>query len=534
MIDSFSRPAPIRFIHRGRLIELRDVPPTRTVLQWLREQAGAMGTKEGCAEGDCGACSVIVAELDDDTDGHLADSVLRRDGLRLRAVNACIRFLPTLDGKALLTVEDLSAADGTLHPAQQALIHCHGSQCGFCTPGFAVHLALAHEGARCSGKAPSREGLADALAGNLCRCTGYRPILDAGQRMGLLSGADLPLDGLRERLQELKNLAASPAKTGSDAVPPAWQAPQSLAELAEARQRWPQARLLAGGTDLALGVTKQLRDPGPLIWLGAVPELRRLGLGPDGWLEIGAAVTLEDGWSALAAQWPELTAMWKRFAGPPVRHAGTLVGNLANGSPIGDSAPVLLTLGGRLRLRLGDTVREVALEDFQTGYQRNLLAPGEFIEALRVPAAASAGQGSVESVDPAAGWHLRAWKLSKRHDCDISTLSAALALRIDPRSNRIEAVRLAFGGMAATVRRAPLAEGALLGASVTDEAALNTACAALNQDFQPIDDLRASAAYRRRAAAGLLRRFWLEICQGVPAAELRVFDDHHLVSGASA
>jgi len=518
MIDLPACPTPIRFVHRGRVVVLNDVAPTRTILQWLREQAGSLDTKEGCAEGDCGACSVIVAELDDAPETTLAGSVLRRDGLRLRPVNACIRFLPTLDGKALLTVADLSDADGALHPAQQALIHNHGSQCGFCTPGFAVHLALAHECARCTGTTPTREELANALAGNLCRCTGYRPILDAGQRMGPLSGADLPLDGLREQLQQLQALAASPAKAHTDATPPAWQAPRSLAELAKARQRWPQARLLAGGTDLGLSVTKQLRDLGPLIWLGAVPELRHLGSSPDGWLEVGAGVTLEDGWSALAAHWPELTPMWKRFAGPPVRHAGTLVGNVANGSPIGDSAPVLIALGARLRLRRGEALREVALEDFQTGYQRNRLEPGEFIEALRVPLPAAGG------IDPAAGWRLRAWKLSKRHDCDISTLSAALALRIDAVSNRIDAVRLAFGGMAATVRRATQAEATLLGAAPADESALKAACAALNQDFQPIDDLRASASYRRRAAAGLLRRFWLETCRDVPASALRVFD----------
>jgi xanthine dehydrogenase small subunit len=516
---SEATPRPIRFVFRGQPVEVPAGAPTRSVLQWLREDARACGTKEGCAEGDCGACTVIVAELAQAVAGNLAECrAVLRDGLALRTVNACIRFLPTLDGKALFTVEDLAGpapgAPGSppgpggqvLHPAQQALVDCHGSQCGFCTPGFAMSLALSHERQLASGTAPSRTELVDDLAGNLCRCTGYRPILDAGERMAGLAGHALPLAGLAAQLQALR---ARPALCW----PGQYHAPRSLAELARLREALPDARLVAGSTDVGLWVTKQMRELGEVIWLGDVAELRQLHE-DGGHLHIGAAVPLEDAWAELARRWPSLSEMGRRFAGPPVRHAGTLVGNVANSSPIGDSSPVLMALGAVARLRRGGTVRDMPLHDFYIDYMKNHLQAGEFIEAVRVPLRATA---------PEDGWQLRAWKISKRFDCDISALSAGLAIRL--RSDTVVEARLAFGGMAGIVKRAPSVEAAVVGQR-WGQATLEAAMQALDADFQPLSDLRASADYRRLAARGLLKRLWLETraVDPLPARALRVFE----------
>lgn len=523
---------PIRFLHRGLPVSVQVSHPTRTVLQWLREDVHATGTKEGCAEGDCGACTVLVAELDDAAAGDAATyptQAIRSNGLLIRPVNACIRFLPTLNGKALLTVEDLAQGaprQEALHPAQAALIEHHGSQCGFCTPGFVMTLAACHERYACQpGSAPPDRGeLADALAGNLCRCTGYRPILDAAQAMFSQPEPRLPLAGLREKLLVLRAQAEAEAATrsamGRSGTPPAhpggtlghpaYHAPGSLAELARLRVLRPEARLLAGGTDIGLWVTKQLRSLGELIWLGDVPELRQIRLDAAGSaLEIGAAVPLEDAWAALLKHWPQLAGMARRFAGPPVRHAGTLVGNLANGSPIGDAAPVLMALGASLLLRRGEATRQLALPEFYLGYMENALQPGEFIERVLVPLETAAPHGAGAS--PAERWRASAFKVSKRHDCDISAVSAGLAVRLRPAGDGppvVAEARLAFGGMAAVVKRAALAEAALNG-QPWSEASIRQAMAALAQDFTPMSDLRASAAYRQRVAAALLHKFWL-------------------------
>jgi xanthine dehydrogenase small subunit len=487
----------IRFVFRGRPVQVAVSDATRSVLQWLREDARACGSKEGCAEGDCGACTVIVAELDEEVPEP--SRAVRAEGLALRPVNACIRFLPTLQGKALLTVEDLAGGD-ELHPAQRALVEHHGSQCGFCTPGFAVSMAVCHERHAEAGTSPTREELADELAGNLCRCTGYRPILDAGLAMNAMPGPRLPLQGIAGQLRALRE-APEPFIEG-------FAAPRTLAELATLREQQPEATLLAGATDIGLWVNKQFRALPQLVYLGDVTELRTI-TEAEGRLRIGAAVTLEDGWAALVRRWPSLAEMHRRFAGPPVRHAGTLVGNLANGSPIGDTAPVLIALGATLLLRRGEATREIALEDFYLDYMKNRLEPGEFVEAVSVPA-------------PAQGWQVQAHKLSKRFDCDISAVSAGFALRLE--GDTVAEARLAFGGMAATVRRAAGAEAAIVGQPWT-EPTLRAAQSALASEFMPLTDLRASAAYRQQAAAALLERLWLSTRprQPLPLHELRVF-----------
>ena len=482
--------APVRFFHRGRIVDVERVAPTRTVLDWLREDARCTGTKEGCNEGDCGACTVVTGELPERADG--AHAPVR--GLALRTVNACLQFVPALHGKALFTVEDLQAMNGgALHPVQQALVDAHGSQCGFCTPGFAMSLWWTHEQHRAAGTAPTRQQLADALAGNLCRCTGYRPILDAGQRM---MDAPAVLLDTAPAIAALRRIAAGEAGARVHrAAPggPAFHAPASLDELAARLERTPQARLLAGGTDVAVWVNKQGRELGDVVCLGEVAELKRIEA-RAGELVIGAGASLEAAWDALAARAPALREMGLRFASPPIRHAGTLGGNIANGSPISDGAPVLMALDAALVLRRGARTRRLPLAQFYTGYMKNRLEPGEFVQAMAVPLAA---------FDRA----VRAYKVSKRFDSDISAVAAACAVALDGGS--VSDARLAFGGLAAVVRRAPAAEAALAGRAWTEDA-LRAAQDALAQDFAPIDDLRASAAYRLQVARNLLRRFWLE------------------------
>jgi xanthine dehydrogenase small subunit len=486
---------PIRFFHRGAVVEVEPSTTTRTVLDWLREDARCTGTKEGCNEGDCGACTVVVAELA--PAGISAGDVVA--GLRLRSANACLQFLPTLDGKALFTVEDLGSASGEPHPVQRAMVDCHASQCGFCTPGFVMSLWATYQHHVARGTRPSRQAIADELSGNLCRCTGYRPIVDAGERMFALPEVRLDPAPVVAALTEMRAL---PPLDCSAADGTGLLAPRTLAAFAAARLAHPEARILAGSTDVGLWVNKMFRDLPRLISIGAVDELKTIET-HDGVLSIGAGASLEDAWRALVRRWPALTDVWLRFAGVPLRHTGTMGGNVANGSPIGDSAPVLMALDARLVLRRGEVVRRVALADFYTGYMRNVLAPGEFVQAIEVPPERSRAV-------------VRVYKISKRFDCDISAVCAALAIERDA-SDTIVAARLAFGGMAATVRRASGAEAALVGRR-WDEAAVAAAQGALASDFTPLTDMRASAAYRMQVAQNLLRRFWLETRAAEPLA----------------
>jgi len=489
---------PIRFVHRGRVVEVQGADTTRTLLDWLREDARCSGTKEGCAEGDCGACTVRVGAIDD------------AGAVQWKTVNACIQLLPMLDGLAVQTVEDLKPAASTcgqaLHPAQRAMVDCHGSQCGFCTPGFVMSMVQVYEREQSQGTRPTRQQLADDLAGNLCRCTGYRPILDAGERMFELPPCAADDTATAAALREI---AADPPLGYTDAQGARAFAPRTVEQLAAMREALPEARLLAGATDIGLWVNKQHKALPVLISTGRVDAMQRIDLLPDGGLAIGAAVSLESAWAVLAGRHPELTEMWLRFASPPVRHAGTLGGNVANGSPIGDGPPVLMALSARLVLRRGARERRMALEDFYLDYMKNALEPGEFVQAIEVPAPSFT--------------RLRAYKLSKRFDSDISGLAAGLALTLDGMGVVTDA-RFAFGGMAATVKRAAHAEAAVRHQPWT-EATMEAAAAALARDFTPITDLRASAGYRQRAVVNLLRRFWLETRRDAPlkAGQVSVF-----------
>ena len=418
----------IEFFLNGERVSVPAADGTRTLLAWLREERRLTGTKEGCAEGDCGACTVVVDSL---------------------PVCSCIYVLGCLDGKALTTVEGL-----TDHPAQRAMVECHGSQCGFCTPGFVMALYAHYENRESS--------LSDALAGNLCRCTGYAPILAAGRKM---------FDG---RVAQ----SVPPAALLADGVSSErFSAPRTLAELQAVLH--PGATLLGGGTDLGLRITKQLRELHHVVYLGNVAELKTLEDLHDH-VHIGGAVTYAQAHAALARIHPDIGELVRRLGGAQVRACGTLAGNIANGSPIGDSMPFLMALEASVELQKGTRQRTVPLEAFYTGYRKTVLEPGEFIRAIRVPKLAKNAR-------------FAAYKISKRFDQDISAVCAAF--HVDGAR-----ARFAFGGMAATPARAPRAEAAFA-------QGVEKACAALAEDFKPLSDHRASAWYRLTVAQNLLRKF---------------------------
>jgi len=400
---------------------------------------------------------------------------------RYEAINACIRFLPTLHGKELLTIESLSNGKDDLHPAQRAIVEQHGSQCGFCTPGFVMSLfALYH-----SDMAPGRTAIDDALAGNLCRCTGYRPIVAAAQAM-----YDYPRPATDQQPAPIGDHDTDVATNRGDRR---YFAPATLDELLRLRADMPSATLLAGGTDIGLWVTKQHRQLDDVIHTGRVPELLAVDVGSKH-IEIGAAVTLADAMLAIVPHYPQVEALFRRFGSPPIRNAGTLGGNVANGSPIGDSMPFLIAADATLVLRSQGDVREIALEDFYTDYMQNELRNDEIVERIRIPL-------------PGDGVVVHSHKLSKRFDQDISAVCTAYRLELD--GERVTDFRMACGGMAATVRRAAQTEAAVIG-QPWNEATIAQARDALAADFTPISDMRASAGYRLRATRNLLTRFFLE------------------------
>jgi xanthine dehydrogenase small subunit len=475
---------PIRFYFRGKVQEITNAAPTRTVLQHLREDLHCTGTKEGCAEGDCGACTVVIGSLN--AGGQL----------EMKSVNSCIQFAPTLDGKALFTVEDLQRADGALHPVQQAMVECHGSQCGFCTPGFVMSLWSMYLDN--DGQPAQRKEIDDCLSGNLCRCTGYRPIIDAAHRMTELPKVGFDREALAEQLRGLRRDAGASYTAHGQS----FHAPRTLEELVALRGAHPKATLLAGSTDIGLWVTKQMRELGDIIYLGHVTALQTVSE-KDGMLEIGAGVSLDDAYEALAERYPsQLSEMRQRFASLPIRNAGTLGGNVANGSPIGDSMPWMIALGSEVVLQSASGQRVLPLEAFYLDYQKKDMRPDEFVAAVRVPL-------------PRAGIEFRTYKLAKRFDQDISAVCAAFAFKLD--GDVVVDARIAFGGMAATPRRAPRAESSLIGLR-WNEANLRMAMDMLAQDFAPLSDMRASSSYRMQTAQNLLRRFWFETRADAPLA----------------
>ncbi len=469
----------VKFLLNDRLQTLEGFDPTLTLLDWLRNERRLTGTKEGCAEGDCGACTILVGRL-------------RNGELRYEAINACIRFVATLDGCHVVTVEHLKTSAGGLHPVQQAMVELHGSQCGFCTPGIVMSLTalwLGHD------TAPSRDRIEEALAGNLCRCTGYGPIVAALARAYEIeaSSADRLAVGRGEVVRKLGMIADRQVIEVSDGERTLF-APATADQLADLVAAHPEATLVAGATDVGLWITKMLLRPGKVISLSRVNELDRIEDKGDR-LVIGALASVSDARAALGALDPQIDEMIRRFGSEQVRNAGTIGGNVANGSPIGDSPPLLIALGASVTLRRGAERRTVLLEDFFIAYKKQDRQPGDFVEEIIVP-------------KPKPGALVHVSKISKRFDEDISSVCGAFRLERDAAGKVTQAV-LAFGGMAATPKRAASAEAALVG-RIFSLASAEAAAKALANDFTPLDDWRATARYRSTVAANLIRRFQIE------------------------
>jgi xanthine dehydrogenase small subunit len=454
----------LAFLLNGTPVRIEGEPPTRTLLDWLRERRGLMGTKEGCNEGDCGACTVMVT-----------------DASGSKALNACILFLPQLHGKAVRTVEGVSGPGGQMHPVQAAMVAHHGSQCGFCTPGFVVSMAVAHlNGARDHD---------DQLAGNLCRCTGYAPIVRAAEAA---AGEAVP-EWMQADHEAVAGFAAGEAGVFR---------PSDSDALAEWYLANPDAVLVAGATDVGLWVTKQLRDLKPVAFLGGVEDLKGIEV-QGGQLHVGACVTISALREAVVDRMPSFAEMLRRYASVQIRNAATIGGNIANGSPIGDGPPALIALGATLHLRCGDEMRSMPLEKFFLEYRKQDRRPGEFVAGVSFPERAPA---------------LRCYKISKRFDQDISAVCGCFNVTVE--GGVVTSARIAFGGMAGVPKRASLAEAALVG-KVWTEAVVDAAAEAMAGDFAPMSDMRASARYRTLAAQNLLRRYFHDL-NGVGVSVLEV------------
>jgi xanthine dehydrogenase small subunit len=464
----------LSFVHRGEIVTLRQVPPTRTLLQLLRDDLNLTATKEGCNEGDCGACTVVLAEK-------------RGEQLHYSAVNSCIRLAHSIHGLALWTAQDIAAADGTPHPVQQALLNQHASQCGFCTPGFAMSLFGLYQNQVCQGKPVTRENAQEALSGNLCRCTGYRPILDAAQHMQSLPQATLNEANILSKIEHI-----TLTKQGLEANF-SYNSPTTLAGLLAQRAAQPQAQIVAGCTDVGLWVNKLHKDFAQVLDVTRVAELRQISRDSKH-LVIGAAVTLTDAFAALAQDRPALRRFGQRFAGAPVRNSGTLGGNVANGSPIGDSMPLLIALQARVQLASVRGSRELALESLYTGYRQNVMAPDELLTQIIVPL-------------PETDEFLRVYKISKRQEDDISAVCLAVQLQLH--NGKVAQASIGVGGVAATPVRALQTEAKLTG-QAWNAATVSAAADTLHNEFQPISDMRASSNYRRQVLGNLLQRLWLQ------------------------
>ncbi len=479
----------IRFIRNGRMVELRDIAPTALLLDYLRETEGATGTKEGCGEGDCGACTVALGRV--------------RDGkMTYEPVNSCIQLLGQVDGCEVVAVEDLADRDGELHPVQSAMHDTHASQCGFCTPGFVMSLFTLYH----AEKHPvSRSEANDWIAGNLCRCTGYRPIVDAAVKVT----ADPATDRFSANASDTAGLIGFLADTDDIFIGDSdrfFAAPSSIETLADLYEQHPDATIVAGATDVGLWITKQFRDLPKIIHIGRARGLDHIG--DTGYeLLIGAAATYAQIEPHFRALDPDLGELLRRLGSKQVRASGTMGGNVANGSPIGDTPPALIALEATVELRKGKRVRSMPLEDFFIEYGKQSREPGELVIGLLVP-------------KMNASHIFRCYKVAKRFDQDISSVMGAFRFTVGEDGTVTEA-RIAYGGMAATPKRAKNAEEALTGTMLRDSRAWSRAFAALRDDFTPIGDHRASARYRNETAHALLGKALIEAA-GTASTRTRV------------
>ena len=464
----------VKFIHSGRIIKISNPDPNETLLNFIRTKLRKIGTKEGCAEGGCGACTVVLGEL-------------KNNDINYTTVNSCITFLPTLSGKQLILVEDLIAEDSSLHPVQEAMVKYHGSQCGFCTPGFVMSLfAMFKNYSNLNG-----DVIKDSIAGNLCRCTGYQPIIKAAKSLRTKKRIDHFHKNRKKTIAQLK-------KIGNESIiiyrkDKKYFAPRYVAELKKILKKNINSQLLSGGTDLSLSVTKERKDINSIIYINSIKELNYIKNNKE-FIEVGATTPLSKFELYIKKYYPDFNKILKRYGSVQIRNVATIAGNIATASPIGDNLPLLLALDSKVVLQSVKKSKILPINDFFLSYRKTKLKAGQFIHSIRIPI-------FEKNI-------FKAYKISKRYDDDISSVCAAFNLKIE--NKKIKNIKIAYGGMSATPTRATYCEKVLLNSSITNEV-IEKAKNALEKDFAPISDMRASGKYRKIIAKNLLEKCFLEI-----------------------
>jgi|TARA_B100000315_G_scaffold255276_1_gene298264 xanthine dehydrogenase small subunit len=466
----------IRFIHKNKVLSIHNPDPNETILNFVRAKLGKTGTKEGCAEGGCGACTIVLGEL-------------KKSKIIYKAINACIAFVPTLAGKQLILVEDLVSGDGSLHPIQKAIIDYHGSQCGFCTPGFVMSLFAMYK----NYSFYKDDIIRDSISGNLCRCTGYRPIIDAAKSLNKISKFDF-----FKRNQQLSISLLKKIKLKSIVISNKnrkYFAPKNVNELKKILKQYPNSKLLSGGTDVSLVVTKERKDLDSLIYMNSIDELNYIKKNKN-YIEVGATTPLIDFELFIKKYFPDFAQILKRYGSTQIRNICTIAGNIATASPIGDTLPLLLSLDSQIIIKDKDKTKILPLNGFFINYRKTKLKKGQFIHSIRIPLL-------LKSI-------FKAYKISKRIDDDISSVCASF--NVELKNNKVKKIRVAYGGMANIPKRAIYCEKILLNSSLSDNI-INKAKKSLEKDFKPITDVRASQKYRMEVAKNLLEKCFLEIKQ---------------------
>ena len=466
----------ISFVREDRIIEIKNPDPNETLLNYIRTKLKKTGTKEGCAEGGCGACTVVIGEL-------------KNNEINYRAINSCITLLPTLQGKQLILVEDLISKDGSLHPVQEAMVNYHGSQCGFCTPGFVMALFSMFK----QYSKFNNEVIKDSIAGNLCRCTGYHPIIKAAKSLKNKNKIDHfseNINNTNKLLKKINNKEIIIYKGEKK-----YFAPRYVNELKKILKKNNNLNFLSGGTDLSLNITKERKDINSIVYMNSIHELNYIKNNTK-YIEVGATTPLTDFENYIKKYYPDFTKILKRYGSPQIRNVATVAGNIATASPIGDCLPLLLSLNAQIILQDFKKTKILFLDDFFISYRKTKLKKNQFIHSIRVPL-------FEKNI-------FKAYKVSKRFDDDISSVCAAFNLEIV--KNKIEAARIAYGGMDAIPKRAKFCEKILLNSSLNDQT-INKAKQALEKDFKPINDMRASGLYRMEVAKNLLEKCYIEIKQ---------------------
>jgi len=466
----------IKFIHEDQIIEIENPNPNETLLNYIRTKLKKTGTKEGCAEGGCGACTIVLGEL-------------KNNKINYKAINSCITFLPMLQGKQLILVEDLVSKDGLLHPVQQAMVNYHGSQCGFCTPGFVMSLFSMFKN---HSKFQDNK-IKESIAGNLCRCTGYQPIIKAARSLKRKNKIDHFVKNKKITISLLKKIEDE--NIAIYEKDKRYFAPKYVQELKKILKKNINPHFLSGGTDLSLVVTKERKDINTLIYMNSISELNYIK-NNNKYIEVGAATPLIDFESYIEKYYPDFTAILKRYGSVQIRNVATIAGNIATASPIGDTLPLLLSLDAKVVLKSIKKNKIIPLNDFFIDYRKTKLKKDQFIDSIRIP------------IFPKNIF--KAYKVSKRFDDDISSVCASFNIEVV--NKKIKNIRIAYGGMASIPKRAKHCEKLLLHSPITEQV-INKAQEFLKKDFKPISDMRASRQYRMEVAKNLLRKCFLEITQ---------------------